>query len=511
MNGSRVDNCFKNMFWGILTQVITFILQFVGRTIFVRVLGEDYLGINGLFTNIISVLNFVELGIGNAIVFSMYKPMAVDNKPVITALMKLYKIVSYATGIIVLLLGVLLTPFLPMILKDQPNISENIYFIYSLYLLCVVVSYFYCYKRSIITVAQKDYINILYQKTLYVIQVVLQMIVLVYTKNFILFLVVQVVCVLLYSFLTAKKADRMFPYINEKSSYELSSKETKPIVENVKALVLYKLANVIQTGTDNILISAIVGVRAVGITSNYVLITESVNKLVTQGTLGIAASVGNFNALESKEKQEDIFHQLLFITAWVYGFLSIGLLCCITPLIRVWFGEKYVFSYMIVFAMISNVYVTGLQFAPNTFRTTLGLLDIWKITPLICTVINLGLSIILGKFTGVFGILIATTISRLLTTNWVDVYILYKRYFHKSVWKIYLKYIGYTVVTLINYVIISKVLSYITVAGWSGVFVKAIVCTIMANTIYAIVYCRSKNFRAIYNRVKSMLNRGTRR
>ena len=158
MKESRTKNSFKNFQFGAITQVINTIFSFISRTIFIKVLGEEYLGVNGLFTNILTVLSFAELGIGNAIIFSMYKPIAENNKDKINALMKLYKKAYNIIGIVVLLIGICVVPFLDFIIKDPPNIHENIEMVYLLYLLNTSLSYFFTYKKSIISAQQKEYI-----------------------------------------------------------------------------------------------------------------------------------------------------------------------------------------------------------------------------------------------------------------------------------------------------------------------------------------------------------------
>ena len=302
MQNSRTANTARNATFGLVSQIINIVLSFISRTIFISVLGAEYLGINGLFTNILMLLSFAELGIGNAIIYGMYKPLATDDKEKIKSLMALYAKAYKLIGTFVFVVGLLVIPFMDLIIKEVPNITENIILIYILFLLNTSLSYFFVYKKSIITVDQKNYIVLLYQQLFKVLQTVLQITFLWLTGNYLIFLFIQITITLLENIYVSQKADKMYPFLKEKKIESLDKGERHQIFANIKALFLYKFGSVILNGTDNIIISALIGITAVGINSNYVLIISAISAVVGQIMNGFTASIGNLNAVAAKER-----------------------------------------------------------------------------------------------------------------------------------------------------------------------------------------------------------------
>ena len=290
-NQSRTKNVTVNSMVSLLCQVLNLLLNFLTRTIFIKILGAEYLGVNGLFSNILTILSFAELGIGNAIVFNLYKPLAQDDKPQISSLMLLYKQVYTAIGLFVLGAGLLVTPFLGVIIKTKPNIPENISLLYILFLLNTVVSYFFVYKKNIMIADQKNYITLIVTQATTIARVILQTSFLLLTHNFIVYLTIQIVCTLAENFVCSALADKMYPYLKNSNPVPLSKSETKSIFADVKALAIYKFGSVILNGTDNILISMLLSVRDVGLASNYTLLMNSANSILGKLIDAFTASV----------------------------------------------------------------------------------------------------------------------------------------------------------------------------------------------------------------------------
>ena len=187
MEKSRIKNTIRNVRSGIIVQIINKVMAFIVRTVFIRILNTEYLGVNGLFTNILTVLSFAELGIGTAIIFSMYKPVAEDDTDKIKSLMRLYKKSYNTIGIVVFILGICVIPFMKYIIKDAPNIKESIILIYVLFLINTSVSYFFTYKKSIITAHQQESIINRIDSFFYLIKSILEIVFLILTKNYILY------------------------------------------------------------------------------------------------------------------------------------------------------------------------------------------------------------------------------------------------------------------------------------------------------------------------------------
>lgn len=497
MNNSRTKNVAQNAWWALITQILSIILGFVSRTIFIYILGVEYLGINGLFTNILMLLSFAELGIGNAIIYSMYKPLAIKDEEKIKSLMMLYAKAYRLIGIIVFVSGLFVIPFMDTIIKEMPDIKENIIHIYLLFLMNTTISYFFVYKKSIIIADQKNYIVSLYQQLFLIIQVILQIIFLVLTHEYISFLIIQIICTLLNNIVTAKKADKMYPYLNTGSVNELDRNEKQGIFKNVRALFLYKFASVTLSGTDNIIISAIVGVTAVGLSSNYLLVITAFTTISNQIMNAFTASVGNLNAIGDTANKERVFNRMFFISSWIHGFLSIGLWILLNQFIDIWLGNEYILSQTVVFALVLHFYILNMHIPVFTYRTTMGLFVQGKWAPMLGAIINIVLSLWLGNLYGLFGIFIATSIARFFTTGIVDPYLVYKRGFNKNPLRYYYKYFLITGFFFCIYLVANYIVGLITVAGILGFILRVLTVTIIFNSLMVLVFWKSNDFKDI--------------
>lgn len=476
------------------------LLNFITRTIFIKTLGNEYLGINGLFTNVLYILSFAELGVGHAITYCMYKPIANKDNEKVKSLLKLYKKFYNIIGIIVFGVGVLLIPFLPYIIKEMPDIEENLILIYLLYLLETSISYFFSYKKSIITVNQQDYICDVVRLCLTVTKSIIQMIVLLTLKNYTIYLLIYVLSTIFTNVVVAIIADKKYPYILEKNVEELPEKEKGDITKNVKSLMLYKISKVSLSGTDNIIISALVGITAVGIYSNYSLIISAVSGFTYLILSGAISSIGNANAIENAEKKEELMKEILFISTWLYGFISICLANLLNPFITIWLGEEYLLTIDIVIATVLYILVDGAEFASHTYVSTLGYFKETQYSALTCAILNILLSLILGKKFGLFGIFIATSISKILTTSWYDTYVIYKYEFLKSAKSYYIKHIKSLLAVAINFVICYFVNSLYNGDSVLMFILKCINTAVLSNLIFILMFYKTKEFKSVVNR-----------
>lgn len=506
-NKSRTRNVTINASIGLISQIIKILIDFILRTIFIKQLGSEYLGVNGLFTNILTILSFAELGIGNAIIFSMYKEIANNNTKKIKTLMLLYKKTYITIGTIILLVGLLITPFITYIINGVPNIKEDIYLLYILFLTNTAVSYFFAYKKAIISAHQKEYIINIYRLIIEIIRVTLQIIILILTKNFILYLIIQILCTLSDNIILSFKADKMFPYLKDKNVEKLEKTEQKKIFSNVKSLVMYKFGSIMLNGTDNIIISKMLGLVTVGIISNYNLLILTVTALVSSALNGFTASIGNLNTESNAKKQEKIFNQLFLISVWIYGFCSIAFISLSNDFITIWIGPNYKLSILPILAIGLHLYVNGVQFAGYTYRNTMGLFNKGKYCPIIAAFLNIILSIILCYKIGLTGILLATSISRLVTTTWYDIYMVYKHKLNKSPISFYIKYIRYFIITIIIGIINYKILTYINSSNIFYFMIKALVCTIIINTLFLLTFYKTSEYKELSKKIATILTR----
>lgn len=504
---SRTKNVSKNAFFGLSTQIIRIFLEFLIRTVFIKKLGEDYLGVNGLFTNVLTILSFAELGIGNAIIFSMYKEVANENIEKLKSLMAFYKKAYVTIGIVVLTIGGLITPFIPKIINGKPNISDNIFLIYLLFLINTGISYFFAYKKSIISAYQKEYVISTIKLISEVFKSLFQIIILIIYKNYVLFLLIQIASTLLDNVIASIEANKRYPFLNDKNITPLPKNEKNKIFTNVKALVMYKFGSVILNGTDNIIISSMLNIATVGIVSNFNLIITTLTTLIASILNGFTSSIGNLNSNKDINKQEDILNELQIICVWIYGFCSIMFIILANDFIELWVGSNYRLAYISVIAIGLHFYVNGVQFAGYTYRTTMGLFEKGKYCPIIGSIINIILSILLCKKIGLTGIILATSISRLLTTTWYDIYMIYKYKFEKNPFNYYLKYIQYFALTICIFIICNYISSLIATTLISSLLLKFIINVLIINFVYIIVFSKNRYFKDILKRIKMVIER----
>ena len=494
MKKSRTVNIAKNSSLGLISQFINLLISFLVRTFFIRYLGVEYLGINGLFTNILMILSFAELGIGNAIVFALYKPLATDDNERIKSLMAVYAKAYKLIGAFIFITGLLVIPFLDVIIKETPNINENLSIIYLLFLFNTASSYLFVYKKTILVADQKNYVVLIYQLIFKAIQSLLQIFVLWLTGSYLLFLIIQIVLTLINNIVVSLKVNNIYSFLNDKEAQPLEKHDQRSILSNVQSLVLYKLGSIVLNGTDNIIISYLIGITAVGLNSNYVLIVSAVSGILGQVMNGFTASVGHLNAIGSSESRERAFDKIFFLSSWIYGFVAVGLMLFINELIQLWIGDSFLFNELIVFSIVLHFYVNGAHFAAYTYRVTMGLFVEGRLAPLGAAILNIILSFYLGSKIGIAGIFFATSISRFLTTGLVDPYLVYKRGFNKTSMKYHLHYFSFAILYILMFFGIRFSLTFFPSTNIVVFIIKVLFTTIVFNLAMIVIFWRSRNF-----------------
>lgn len=494
METSRTKNVIKNIWFTLISQALNIFLSFFSRSIFLKFLGIEYLGINGLFTNVLMLLSFAELGIGNAIIFSMYKPVALNDTEKIKSLMNLYEKAYRIIGGVIIIVGLSLIPFLNTFIKETPDIKENLVLIYLLFLLNTVSSYFYVYKKSLIIANQKNYLVSIYQQVFHMFQVVLQILFLYTTNEYIVFLIIQIVIGIANNIAISIKANKMYPYLKEKDIQKLDKNESKDIARNVKSLFLYKLGSVILNGTDNIIVSSLFGVSLVGLTSNFLLIINTISSISNQVMGSFTSSIGNLNAIGDIDNKERVFKRIFFISCWMFGYFSIGLYFLLNPFIVIWIGAKYTLSNLVILSLVLHFYINNVHFSAYTYRTTLGLFVKGKYAPLAAAIINIVLSVIMGKAFGLAGVFFATSISRILTTGIVDPVLVYKNGFNKNPIIYFFRYVRMLLINIGVALLIGYLLPYIRLQGVIGFLIKGLFITLLYNIAMIIIYRKSQDY-----------------
>ena len=505
---SRTSNVLLNSVVGVLVQVGKILMSFLVRIIFIQYLSKEYLGISGLFSNILTILSLAELGVGGAIEYSLYKPVAERDYRTIAALIALYRKTYLVIGCVICGVGLLLIPLLPLLIRDADAIRD-VPLIYTLYLLNTFISYFSAHKRSIFVADQRERVLSRYKLFFVFLMSAGQCAILVLTHNFLLYLTVQLLCTIGENLYVSIRADREYPFLKEHRDARLPASEIRPIVQNVKSLMIYKVGSTALDGSDNIILSAFEGLDWLGKLSNYTLIVSSINTLMVQLMTTLCASVGNYIARESSEQHEGLLRKTSMYAFCLFGASSVCLVCLSSPFIRLVFGEDYVLSAEAVLVLVLNYYIYGMMNPVWTFRNTMGLFAHGKYRPLVSAVINIVVSIVLAKLIGPVGVLLGTTITRISTNLWYDPYIVYKHGLRTSPLPFYGLWIKYLAITAASCGASLWIIRNLLPAPTSiPVLVLHGFSCLAVFGLFLVVTCfRTEEFRYLWAKMRSLLHR----
>ena len=406
----RTQNAVRNMVTGTVLKLYQILCPFAIRTVFIYTLGMNYLGLNSLFASILQVLNIAELGVGSAMVYSMYKPITEDDTSTICALMKLYKIYYRIIGTVILVVGIIITPFIPKMISGEVPADINIYVLYYINLLTTVFSYWlFAYKNSLLQAHQRlDVVNniALFTNT---VQYIVQVVILVLAKNYYLYILTALFIQLVTNIVTAIVATKMYP--EYKAGGELDKSQVKKINGRVKDLFTNKVGGVIVNSADSIVISAFLGLTVLAVYNNYWYIMTSVIGFIAVIFNSCTAGIGNSIIVETNEKNFNDFKSFLFIIMWIVGICGSCFVCLYQPFMYVWIGEDGLLPFGVVVCLYFYFAIYEINQLCVTYKDAAGIWHQDRFRPLITGIINLILNLITVRFIGVFGIILSTVVS----------------------------------------------------------------------------------------------------
>lgn len=503
MRESRLENTTKNAFTGFFNQLLNLVMSFISRTVFIHYLGVEFLGISGLFSNILQILSMADLGFNTAMVYSMYRPIANNDTQKLAALIAFYKKIYNIIAFAILLIGLCLVPLLPYIVNTATEI-ENLTIYYILYLLNTVMSYLFVYKTALMEAHQKSYILNNYDSVFIILQNIFQIAVLVFTSNFILYLLVQIIVSFLKNFYKARKTEKMYPYI--RSNAVLDKPERISIFQNVKSMFIYKIGGVLLNNTSNILISIIVNTITVGYYSNYLIIITAANTFMNILFNSVTASLGNLNVSSDNEKQYMYFKRINFFAVCIFSFVGICFYLLLDDFITIWLGPTFTLDKLSVLAISLNFVIPGTIRTVSLYRDTMGMFKDTKYVFFVTAVINIIFSLLLGNVLGLAGVLFSTVIARILTNAWFEPVVLFKNYLHRPVKEYFKRQLYYWVVFFIILVLTSFICSLITLQNLYVYFVvKTMVCVIISVGLLCIFYFKLSEFKYLLELFKTVL------
>lgn len=481
-----------------LVYIFKMILSFISRTVFVYFLSKEYLGVNGLFTSIISMLSLAELGIGQSITYTLYKPVAKKKWGEVKSLMKLYKKIYSFIGIAVGIFGLFLLPFLNYFTRGISNIPD-IQLIFLLYLVNAVFSYFFTYNRSLLSANQKNYVTIINDFIFFVLVIILQILFLFFTQNFIMYLLVQIVGTLMGNialfFIVKKEFKVLFDYNEEK----INKEDITTLKKNTFGNFLGKIGSVVVTSTDNIYISAFVSVVSLGVFSNYTLIITSIQSLISQIITAVTGSVGQMATEDNYDRGLEVFRKQNFINYSLIFFSSIFMLSMINPLVFLWLGKEYLLNKDIIVLLIVNYVLRGYRQTSWVFMDAYGLAWKLKYKPIVEAILNIvfsGIFLLIFNL-GIRGVLLGTLISTLTTVIWWEPYVVFKYGIHKKFTLFIEMILRDLLVLLIAGIFVFYVSNYIYAYDIKSLVICFFSTTLISFSIYILVFYKTEEFKFV--------------
>lgn len=493
----RTKNSIKNGMVSIILSFITIILGLISQSIFIKTLGTEYVGIKGLFSNILSMLALAELGFGSAIVYNLYKPIANNDFETIRSLTLFYKKIYRVILIIVLVCGIALLPFIPKIVGET-SIQESIYLIFFLYLIDSSFSYILTYKRSILYADQKNYIINIINIVCMIVLSLIQIIILLATKNFILYIVIKILFRLIENLTISYIANKKYPYLKSlKSANQIPQNVKKDISTKVKGLIFHKIGYFILLGTDNIIISMSnnLGIIYVGLYSNYNLIITYVSSLFGNIFSSLTASVGNLLAECNKKKALNIYKSMTLLNGWIMGFCAISIFCLTEPVIKIWIGEEFLLPTSVLLVLTINFYIQGMRKTSNTFKDAAGIFYEDRFVPLIESALNLIFSILFLKLFGLAGVFMGTIASTSIIYFYSYPIFIYKKVLNGT-YKDYLKLYTYNILVFVVVFAITYLLTLLVTVNnvLLQILINVIICGIGTNLLFYVIYRKNQYF-----------------
>ncbi len=505
-NKTRTEHSARNITYATIGKVSILIMGFISRIVFTHTLEQAYVGVNGLFYMILYALSLSELGLGTSISFTLYKPIVDGDIEKQKSLLKFYRGFFYSVAAVIFAAGLCLIPFMDVFV-DADSRVDHLILIYMMYLVNCVLSYIGIYKRTILDANQLYHIWSINTSAACLVQQIIQIVVLVTTHNYLLFLIWLLVATVVANLLTSFQADRLYPFVNDKDVKPLDKDEKKVITRDLRAIIIQKLGDVAVNNTDNLLLSAIVGITTAGIYYIYYLIVESIRGVYVQVVQSITASVGNLGVSEDNSRVNAIFESIFLLGHWVYGVTAVCLYIILDEFVGMTFGQLYVFGGYMTALICVNFYTIGLCQASYLFRDSLGLFYFDKYRSIAAVIVNFAASIILGRMLGAEGIFLGTLVSTLTTSMWIEPVILYAKKFDKSVLTYFARLAAYVLMTLLSVYASIKVCNYISSPGWIPMIARGAVSFIIVNVIYLICTCWTPEFRLLLGKASVILDK----
>lgn len=505
----RVRQAGKNIFFGYISNFIIMIMGFLQRTVFIMVLGETLLGVNSLYTDILSMLSLAELGIGSALNYSLYKPVANNDQEKIKSYMDLYRRAYLAIAGVIAVIGLALTPFLPYLVRESNGIAvRDLTVYYLIFLFNTVSTYFVAYKYSLSNAQQRGYIQTNIATITKIVTALAQIVMLLLTKNFLLYLLTQAAVELLQKIFVSVYFNKLYPFLRDRDVRKLDQEEKDIVIIKTKALMFHKIGDVARLSTDSIIITYFMNVDWVGVVGNYTMIITYAANFISVIFNSVISGFGNLVATESRDKQYAMFKVYRFFACWLYGFAAVGFWLLLTPLVTgIWLDESWALGQTVLTLILIDLYFKGGRVVLVNFKIAAGVFEQDKYLSLIQGAVNLVLSIVGIQYIGLAGVYVGTVVSGVMA-NLIQPVIVYRDCFGRSAWTYYadaVKYIGVIVgVVLILIPVKHFLLMQVSLVTFVGM---AAVVTVIYNMVFFLIFRRTEEFGYLWTLFRGKLKK----
>lgn len=478
------------MSFGIILRVYELLMPFLMRTVIIYYMGLEYAGLNGLLNSVLQVLNMAELGVGSAMVFSMYRPIAENETHKICALMRLYRQYYRLIGIVVGFLGLLILPWIPDLVKKGVPAGIDITVLYLLHLTATVLSYWlYAYKGAVLTAHQRNDLISKVRMGVLSIQYTVQIICVILWKNYYVFLITSLVCQVIINVTTALMAHKKYPQYTAKGYLEKS--DVSKINQRISDLFVVKLGNVVVSCADTIVISAFLGLSVLAIYQNYFTILSAVTGTISVVYNAILAGVGNSLVVETKEKNFSDFRKLTFAISWITGFCTCCFLCLYQTFMEIWMGAEHLMEMNAVVCLCVYFYLYELSRMFDTYKDAAGIWRKDRLRLLVTSFVNLGLNLLVVRTMGIYGVLLSTIVAfAMVGLPWMIRNLFSEVFGWEHVFVYVKQLINYAVVAILGCVLTYGICNLLPPFGWASLIIRGIICCIVPNLLFFLVYYR---------------------
>ena len=505
MKLERTRNAARNVVFDGTLEIVNMLVPFVIRSVMLHYLGTEYLGLNGLFKSILTFLNLAELGVGSAMVFSMYKPIAEDDAPSICALLKLYRTFYRAIGLFIAVVGLALTPFLRSLISGDIPADMNLYILYFMNLGSTVLTYWlFAYKRSLLDAHQRtDVISKVSLITQFV-EYALKLPALIIFKNYYMFLGVQLGAQVVINLLTAIQVNKMYPQYTPQG--HLPREKVMDIVRRVRDLFTSKFSAVVFNFADTLVISAFMGLAALAIYQNYFFVITALRTFIDVIIVACIAGVGNSLVTETEEKNYNDFARITMLFGWIMGVGSAMLLCLYQPFMEIWMGAENMLSFDYVICFVIYFYTMGMNKIVNMFKDAAGIWRKDRLRPLVAALVNLGLNLATVRWLGMYGVLLSSVVAIVVVEIPWLFHNLFQELFPRRFLGQYVRFFcGLVAVALASCAVSWILCSLLRLNVWTTLIVNGCVSFLVPNLFFFVLYGKNSLFRESIAQIKRVL------